>query len=88
MMKLRSTKLLKISANYICSQLTYICNKSVLKGIFPERLKNSTINPLYKKGDKTDPSNYRPISWLSSGHAVVQWLRHCATNRKVYSIFQ
>jgi hypothetical protein len=24
-----STKLLKISANYICSPLTYICNKSV-----------------------------------------------------------
>jgi hypothetical protein len=42
-----STKLLKISAKCICSPLTYICNKSVLTGIFPERLKYSTIKPLY-----------------------------------------
>jgi len=56
-----STKLLKISANNICSPLTYICNKSVSTGIFPERLKYSIIKPLYKKGDKTDPANYEPI---------------------------
>ena len=31
-----STKLLKISANYICSPLTCICNKSISTGIFPE----------------------------------------------------
>jgi hypothetical protein len=47
-----STKLLKISANYICSPLTYICNKSVLTGIFPERLKYSTIKLLLRKETK------------------------------------
>jgi hypothetical protein len=31
-----STKLLKISANYKCSPLTHICNKSISTGIFPE----------------------------------------------------
>jgi len=31
-----STKLLKISANYICSPLTYICNKSISTGVFPD----------------------------------------------------
>ena len=31
-----STKLLKISATYICSPLTYICNKSILSGIIPD----------------------------------------------------
>jgi len=30
-----STRLLKISATYLCSPLTYICNKSILSGIFP-----------------------------------------------------
>jgi len=29
-----STKLLQISATYICSPITYICNKSILSGIF------------------------------------------------------
>jgi len=60
-----STKLLKISVTYLSSPLTYICNKSISTGIFPERLKYSIIKPLYKKGDKTDPSNYRPISILT-----------------------
>jgi hypothetical protein len=50
-----STKLLKISANYICSPLTYICNKSISTGIFPEQLKYSITKPVYKRGHKTDP---------------------------------
>ena len=66
-----STKLLKISVKYICSPLTHICNKAISSGIFPERLKYSVIKPLYKKGDKTDPSNYRPISILTSFSKVL-----------------
>jgi hypothetical protein len=43
------TKLLKINAPFICSSLTYICNKSILSGNFPDRLKYSIIKPSYKK---------------------------------------
>jgi len=67
-----STKLLNINANYICSSLTYICNKSVSTRIFPERLKFSIIKPVCKKGDKTDPSNYRAISMLTSFSKVLE----------------
>jgi hypothetical protein len=58
--------LLKKSATYICSPLTYICNKSIQSGIFPNRMKFSIVKPVYKKGDKTNPANYRPISLLTS----------------------
>jgi hypothetical protein len=34
------------------------------QGIYPERLKFSLIRPIYKSGDKSSPSNYRPISLL------------------------
>ena len=67
-----STKLLKISASYISSPLTYICNRAISTGIFPDRLKYSIIKPMYKKGDKTDPSNYRPISMLTSFSKVLE----------------
>jgi hypothetical protein len=67
-----STKLLKISASYISSPLTYICNKAISAGIFPDRLKYSIIKPIYKKGDKSDPSNYRPISMLTSFSKVLE----------------
>ena len=34
------------------------------QGIYPERLKFSSIKPIYRSGDKSSPSNYRPISLL------------------------
>jgi hypothetical protein len=37
-----------------------------------QRLKYSIIKSLYKKGDKTDPSNYRPISMLTSFSKVLE----------------
>jgi hypothetical protein len=33
-------------------------------GVFPDRLKYSEIKPIYKKGDKSNTSSYRPISLL------------------------
>ena len=37
---------------------------SVKSGIFPERWKHANVVPLYKKGDKKEPSNYRSVSLL------------------------
>ena len=34
------------------------------QGIYPERLKFSLIQPIYKSGDKSSPLNYRRISLL------------------------
>jgi len=59
-------KILKISAPYIISPLIYLCNKSMSTGMFPTRLKYSQVVPIYKKGDKHELSNYRPISLLTS----------------------
>jgi hypothetical protein len=61
-----STKILKISSNYITSPLACICNKIILSGSFPYHLKCSIARPVYKKGDRTNYSNYRPISLLTS----------------------
>jgi Notch-like protein len=67
-----SVELLKVSATYICSPLTHICNKSILSGIFPDCLKFSIVKPTYKNGNKMNPTNYRPISLLTSFSKVFE----------------
>jgi len=56
------TKILKISAPFISSPLSYICNKSMLSGTFLTRLKYAIVKPLLKRGNKENIANYRPIS--------------------------
>jgi len=61
-----STQILKITSLYISSPLNYICNKVLVIGFFPLSLKYSEIKPLYKRGDKINIVNCRPISLLPS----------------------
>jgi len=61
-----STLLLKNCTNYISAPLNYLCNQSMRVRIFPELLKYSEVKPVYKKGDKSCISNYRPISLLTA----------------------
>jgi Notch-like protein len=82
-----STKILKLSSLFISSTLNYICNKSIAQGIFPDLLKYSEIKPLYKKGDKSQTTKYRPISLLTSFSKVfekamniLQLLKHIHEN--------
>jgi Notch-like protein len=61
-----STKILKLSAPFISSPINYICNRMLSQGVFPDRLKYTTVIPLHKIGDRRNMSNYRPVSPLTS----------------------
>jgi hypothetical protein len=61
-----STNILKLSLQYISPPFAYICNRMISTGTFPTRLKFSEIKPIFKKGKKSNLSNYRPISMLPS----------------------
>jgi hypothetical protein len=63
-----SSKILKYGASEISKPLSCTCNCSIKFCIYPERLKYAIVKPIYKKGDKTSMTNYRPISlFLPSG---------------------
>ena len=63
---LKSNKMFKAVSFEVSKPLAIIMNRSLSDGKFPESLKRPLIIPLYKKGDKTSPVNYRRISLLSN----------------------
>ena len=54
----------KLLEPLILAPLTYIINLSISCNIFPNCWKEALLLPLHKRGDPTQPSNYRPISLL------------------------
>ena len=56
-----SAYFLKVAAEVIAAPLAQLSNCTFLLGIFPASLKIAKIIPIYKFGDKSDVSNYRPI---------------------------
>ena len=42
--------------------LTLLFQASLNQQSLPDIWKHANVNPIYKKGDKTNPSNYRPVS--------------------------
>jgi hypothetical protein len=50
-------------------------------GTFPDKLKFSGINPMYKKSDKTLITNYRPISSLPVFQKILKrlYIKDCIT---------
>ena len=68
-----SNKLIKQSKDVLVKPLTLLVNQMLSSGCFPDDLKISRVKPLYKAGDTTLFSNYRPISLLPSVSKIFEY---------------
>ena len=57
-------KIFKSLKSYLAPILTRLINLCFSRGVFPDCLKIGRLTPIFKSGDKTNPSNYRPITSL------------------------
>ena len=58
-------RVLRECADSIAPVLTKIFNKSLTTGSLPRDWLNANVAPLFKKGDRSNPANYRPVSLTS-----------------------
>ena len=58
-------RILKAAVNELVRPLTFIFTESVRTAEIPEDWKKAKVTPIYKKGLKGEPGNYRPVSLTS-----------------------
>ncbi len=59
-----TNRMLKKEKLKISNLLTGLINETISMGKFPDVLKKAKVIPIFKKGDKLNMNNYRPISLL------------------------
>ena len=59
-----SSYIIKKTRRVITPKLVTLFNCCLKQGIFPDALKIAQVIPLHKGGEKSNPTNYRPISLL------------------------
>ena len=55
-------------------------NFSVTSGIYPDNLKYADVSPAFKKGDRLDKENYRPVNILPAISKIFERLFHYQIN--------
>jgi hypothetical protein len=58
-------RVLKEFEAQLAKPLEILFNKSILTGEIPEDWRKANVTPIFKKGTKGDPGNYRPVSITS-----------------------
>ena len=69
-------KVLKECASSVAPVLTIIYRKSISTGQLPEDWLTANVTPLFKKGNRSDPSNYRPVSLTSIPCKLLEHIIH------------
>ena len=68
-------RILKLFYDIISPSITFLINKSLSLGIFPNVWKTANIIPIHKTGPKEDVNNYRPISILPTVSKIMEkWI--------------
>ena len=68
--------ILKMTAEEISPILANIFQVSIDKGYLPSQWREANICPIFKKGDKAEPANYRGVSLTSVTSKILEHIVH------------
>ena len=71
---IKPVKVVKENKDIVAFLINHNFNSSLSSSTFPTALKYADVNPVFKKDDKSDKENYRPISILPILSKVYQRL--------------
>ena len=71
-----SARFLKSMAEPLAPALTTLFQASLSQGRIPQDWKSAFVTPIFKKGDKAKPSNYRPVSLTSTCCKLLEHIIH------------
>ena len=77
--------MLRATADAISPAITSIFNKSLSQRRVPDNWKTSNVTPISKSGDRSSPSNYRPISLLPLISKILEKIVHSRISHFLYS---
>jgi hypothetical protein len=80
-----NSKILKTCDSVFSHPLNFVWNHSICEGIFPDYLKIAVVNPLYKKGDKTNMTNFRPVSLFTVFSKVFEKAMHSRLSHHLHT---
>jgi len=66
------TILLKMCADQLAVPLSHLFQKTLVTGKLPQDWKHAKITPIFKKGSRKKPGNYRPVSLTSQPCKVLE----------------
>ena len=69
-------RVLRLLAPQIAPVLTFIFNQSIQTGSLPSDWKTANVTPIFKKGDRAESKNYRPVSLTSICCKVLEHVIH------------
>ena len=70
------TRFLKEFAVELTPAMTLIFQASLQQGKVPDDWKQTNVTPIFKKGDRSSASNYRPISLTSVCSKILEHIVH------------
>ena len=70
----QSNELLKIASRSLAPSMTMLFNKILRSSTYPDLWKRANVSPIYKKGNRQEKNNYRPVSLLPVAGKVLERL--------------